>query len=90
MIASVNLDVSIVNVTNESVAGRQRKGRGRERSEEREGRKKERSSHACREGWRERGRITRECREALVLVRRGGRTNSTNFTAPRCKTSTSR
>lgn len=74
MIASVNLDVSIVNVTNESVAGRQRKGRGRERSEEREGRRKERSRLACREkeGWRERGSITRECREALVLVRREG------------------
>lgn len=49
MIASVNLDVSIVNVTNESVAGRQRKGRGRERSEEREGRRKERSRHVYRE-----------------------------------------
>lgn len=31
MIASVNLDVSIVNVTNESVAGRRRKGRERKR-----------------------------------------------------------
>lgn len=29
MIASVNLDVSIVNVTNESAAGRRRKGRDR-------------------------------------------------------------
>lgn len=33
MIASVNLDVSIVNVTNESVAGRRRKGRDRKRRE---------------------------------------------------------
>ena len=33
MIASVNLDVSIVNVTNESVAGRRRKGRERKRRE---------------------------------------------------------
>lgn len=31
MIASVNLDVSIVNVTNESVAGWRRKGRERTR-----------------------------------------------------------
>lgn len=33
MIASVNLDVSIVNVTNESVAGRRRKGRERKKRE---------------------------------------------------------
>lgn len=33
MIASVNLDVSIVNVTNESVAGRRRKGRQRKERE---------------------------------------------------------
>lgn len=31
MIASVNLDVSIVNVTNESVASWRKKGRGMER-----------------------------------------------------------
>lgn len=37
MIASVNLDVSIVNVTNESEAGRRRKGReSRVRKRERE------------------------------------------------------
>lgn len=36
MIASVNLDVSIVNVTNESMAGRRRKGRERKRRESRE------------------------------------------------------
>lgn len=36
MIASVNLDVSIVNVTNESVAGQRRKGRENEREEKRE------------------------------------------------------
>lgn len=52
MIASVNLDVSIVNVTNESVAGRQRKGRGRERSE-RGGRKRDRATHAGKAGERE-------------------------------------
>lgn len=39
MIASVNLDVSIVNVTNESVAGRRRKGRERVRGE--------RARHTC-------------------------------------------
>lgn len=35
MIASVNLDVSIVNVTNGSVAGWRRKGRERERMRDR-------------------------------------------------------
>ena len=34
MIASVNLDVSIVNVTNESMASLRKKGREREREEE--------------------------------------------------------
>lgn len=46
MIASVNLDVSIVNVTNESVASWRKKGRGMERKQDveeewrREGREK--------------------------------------------------
>lgn len=58
MIASVNLDVSIVNVTNESVAGRQRKGRGRERSEERGVRGEEKGEiEACMQGER---RLERE------------------------------
>lgn len=35
MIASVNLDVSIVNVTNESAASWRKKGRERERERER-------------------------------------------------------
>lgn len=43
MIASVNLDVSIVNVTNESVVGRRRKGSGREREESGE---REQDAHA--------------------------------------------
>lgn len=49
MIASVNLDVSIVNVTNESVAGRRRKGRERKKRESkrhmhRKGREKEKGA----------------------------------------------
>lgn len=56
MIASVNLDVSIVNVTNESMASWRKKGRERER--EREG-KRERESYirTCR-GRTEKGAKT--------------------------------
>lgn len=57
MIASVNLDVSIVNVTNESVAGRRRKGRERkkrERERRRETHMHRRTEEEVQRCWRER------------------------------------
>lgn len=62
MIASVNLDVSIVNVTNESEAGRRRKGR--------ESRVRKRERDACTERMEEGGqrKKTRMRKIALFLV----------------------
>lgn len=55
MIASVNLDVSIVNVTNESVAGRRKKGRERKRGKLREKKWRKKREIRERERRREKG-----------------------------------
>lgn len=74
MIASVNLDVSIVNVTNESVAGRRRKGRERKRRERE--RRRETHMHRRNEGggaeMMERRKRLRQKGLFIVIGRRWG------------------
>lgn len=67
MIASVNLDVSIVNVTNESVAGRRRKGRVRGETARRTGIKGEQGREVWPKG-KEDGKRVRRKRLYMSLV----------------------